>query len=103
VMSFFPLLDDPQQLRDLDAWLVCSTCMALRKRGRLLWASGHTSLPDPHGQEGHFLVNYVRKSRTTGGDLDLRLPSFRRIASVIRQAATQYGTDGIARTSRYDY
>ena len=103
IMSFFPLLEDHQQLRELDAWLVCSTCMALRKRGVLLRGLGYSTLPDPHGIRCDLLANYVRKSQTTGGSLDLRLPSFRRIASVIRQAATQYGTSSIARTSRYDY
>jgi hypothetical protein len=103
VMSFFPLIEDEQQLKELDSWLVCSTCMALRKRGRLLQAHGYPILPDPHGLPCPSLPGYVRKSQTTGGDLDLRLPSFRRIASVIRQAATQYGTSSIARTSRYDY
>jgi hypothetical protein len=103
VMSFFPLLDDAQQIGELDSWLVSSTCMALRKRSRLLRAIGHTSLPDPHGVPCSSLAGYVRQSQTTGGSLDLRLPSFRRIAAVIRQAATQYGTGSIARTSRYDY
>jgi hypothetical protein len=103
VMSLFPLLDDQQQLKELDAWLVCSTCMALRKRGRLLHSLGYASLPDPHGIPCSSLANYMRKSKTTGGTLDLRLPSFQRIASVIRSAATQYGTSSIARTSRYDY
>jgi hypothetical protein len=103
VMSFFPLLEDHEQLRELDAWLVCSTCMALRKRGALLQRLGHTTLPDPHGLMCDSLASYIRKSQTTGGTLDLRLPSFQRIASVIRQAATQHGTNSIARTSRYDY
>jgi RNA-directed DNA polymerase len=103
VMSFFPLLDDQQQLKELDAWLVCSTCMALRKRGRLLNNLGLTNLPDPHGLLCQDLAGYIRTSKTTGGQLDLRLPSFRRIASVIRQAATSYGTNSIARTARYDY
>ena len=49
------------------------------------------------------VLGYIRKSKTTGGSLDLRLPSFRRIASVIRTAARQYGTTSIARTSRYEY
>jgi len=103
VMSFFPLLDDTQQLKELDGWLVCSTCMALKKRGRLLQKLGYTSLPDPHGLPCCALPAYIRKSRTTGGNLDLRLPSLQRIASVIRSAATQYGTTSIARTSQYEY
>jgi RNA-directed DNA polymerase len=103
VMSFFPLIDDEQQLRKLDAWLVCSTWLALRKRARLLQQHGFTPLPDPHGLPFTALPGYIRKSKTTGGSLDLRLPSFRRIASVIRTAARQYGTTSIARTSRYEY
>ena len=104
VMSFFPLVDDQQQLKELDAWLVCSTCMAMRKRARLLTGLGYSALPDPLGvPDCRALANYVRRSRTTGGVLDLRIPSFQRIASVIRMAATQYGTASIARTSRYEY
>jgi RNA-directed DNA polymerase len=103
VMSYFPLIDDDQQLRQLDAWLVCSTCLALRKRARLLQKCGYRTLPDPHGLPFGALPGYMRKSQTTGGSLDLRLPSFRRIASVIRTAARQYGTTSIARTSRYEY
>jgi len=102
-MSFFPLLNDHKQLAELDAWLVCTTCMAMRKRTRLLHGLGYTSLPDPHGVPCRALANYVRKSQTTGGSLDLRVPSFRRIASVISQAAKQYGTGSISRTSRYEY
>jgi hypothetical protein len=103
VMSFFPLLDDQRQLEELDTWLVSVTCMAMKKRARLLHRLGYATLPDPHGLPCESLASYVRKSETTGGTLDLRLPSFRRIASVIRQAATQYGTNSIARTSRYNY
>ena len=103
VMSFFPLIDDEQQLKELDAWLLCSTCMAMRKRANLLMKLGHTNLPAPHGLSCDSLLTHVHKSQTTGGSLDQRLPSFRRIASVIRTAARQYGTGSIARTTRYEY
>jgi RNA-directed DNA polymerase len=103
VMSFFPLVEDMEQLKELDSWLVCSTCLAMRKRTRILTSLGYNNLPDPHGLSCKALANFVRKSQTTGGSLDLRLPSFQKIASVIRRAATQYGTNSIARTSRYEY
>lgn len=73
VMSFFPLVEDEQQLKELDAWLVCSTCMAMRKRARLLLGQGYAALPGPHGLRScRELARYVRRSRTTGGVLDLR-------------------------------
>jgi hypothetical protein len=104
VMSFFPLVEDQKQLKELDAWLVCSTCMTMKKRASLLNDLGYTKLPDPHGFKNcQKLARYVRQSRTTGGSLDLRIPSFQRIASVIRMATTQYGTASVARTAEYEY
>lgn len=103
VMAFFPLLDDDEQLRQLDAWLVCQTFLALEKRTHLLRELGFDRLPEPHGLSCEELAGYIRISVRTGGSLDLRIPSFRRIAQVVRQAARQYGTASVARTSRYEY
>ena len=103
VMSFFPLIDDNEQLETLDGWLVSTTWMALQKRSELLARCGHVNLPDPHGLSCNELAGFIRKSHTTGGSLDLRLPSFRRIAEVIRRAANQYGTGIVSRSSQYEY
>ena len=103
VMSFFPLIDDSKQLEALDSWLVCATCLAVRKRGRLLRTMGCPRLPKLHGLVCDELASLITHSGTTGDIVDLRIPSFRRIANVVRKAATQYGTSTVARTLKYDY
>jgi len=80
VLAFFPLVDDEEQLRALDKWLLCQIYLALRKRGRLLRTLGVTQLPVPHGLSCDKLARFTRQSQTTGGVLDLRVPSFWRIA-----------------------
>ena len=103
VMAFFPLVDDDDQLRALDKWLVCQVCLAMRKRAQLLCTMGATNLPDPHGLGYQELASFTRKSKTTGGVLDLRLPSFWRMSRVIRKAAQRHGANRVARGIRYEY
>jgi len=95
LMSFYPLVDDTDLLADLDAWFAAQSWLALRRRARLLRAAGIPALPPPHDLGIHDLIRYTRKSKTTGGVLDLRLPSFRRISSVIRRAAARYGPNAV--------
>ena len=103
LMSFFPLLDDTASLRELDAWLATQTDLTMRKRSRLLAAAG-LPLPPPLTLPRQDLVTYQRTSASTGGTLDLRLPSFRRISNVVRHAARQYGPNRVGRgRSPYAY
>ena len=102
LMSFFPLITDEDQLRELDRWLAWRTWLALRKRRRLL-ASAGLPAPAPHGLYLEDLVSYTRRSVTTGGTLDLRLPSFRRMAKMIRSAAREHGAAVVSRGLKYGY
>lgn len=97
LMSFYPLIDDTPALASLDGWLASQSWLALRKRGHLLTAQGFASLPPPHGLAISDLAHYRRKSATTGQVFDLTLPSFRRIASIVRLAARQHGPNAIGR------
>ncbi len=101
-MAFFPLVEE-EQLKTLDRWILCQVCLALRKRAALLRAQGFTTLPEPHGRKCHELRNYTRKSTSTGGILDLRLPSLQRIGAVIRRAAQRHGVNRVARGTDYAY
>lgn len=103
-MSYYPLADDTDQLRELDGWLAQETWLAMPRRAMLLRSAGSTALPPPHDLALDNLVRYRRKSATTGGVLDLRLPSFRRMANVVRSAAYLHGPNRIGRSVRpYDY
>jgi RNA-directed DNA polymerase len=102
-MSFFPLVDDPELLARLDGWLVSQTFLALQKRYRLLNTSGFTNLSTPYLIPGGQLSSLVGVSGTTGEKVDLRLPSFIRIARVIRRAVRRYGPTSVAQGLHYEY
>jgi RNA-directed DNA polymerase len=104
VMSYYPLVDDSEALQRLDQWFSAEVWLTMRRRERLLKVAGFVALPPPLGLDRMALVSYRRKSATTGGVLDLRLPSFRRIASVIRAAAIAHGPNRIGKSpSAYEY
>jgi len=95
VMAYYPLVDDADQLAELDRWLTRSAWLVMRRRARLLRQHGRRSLPPPHDLDIGDFVRYTRRSRTTGGVLDLRIPSFRRISDVIGAAARVYGPNRV--------
>jgi RNA-directed DNA polymerase len=104
VMSYYPLLDDTEVLAELDRWLATAAWLTMRRRASLLKASGYASLPPPHDLSRDELIHFTRRSGTTGGILDLRMPSFRRISRVIRRAATTFGPNAVGQgSSPYDY
>lgn len=102
-MSFFPLVNDDVLLADLDRWIVAQTCLALRKRYRLLTESGLTTLPVPYSVSCGQLTALIGTSATTGNTVDLRLPSLLRIAKVIKRAVRRYGPTSVAQGLQYEY
>lgn len=103
VMSAYPLLDDTDALTELDAWILDRLWLAMRKRGRLLTAAGIHPLPPPHNLNRSELLNFATTSSKTGHRIDLAVPSVRRIASVIADAAARYGPAAVGKASVYDY
>lgn len=83
VMAAFPLLNDDEALKALDAWLLSCLWLGVRKRGSLLTTQGVKSLPPPHGLARADLGILKVKSASTGETIDLRAPSVRRIAKVL--------------------
>ncbi|CDO31519.1 reverse transcriptase domain-containing protein [Mycolicibacterium porcinum] len=90
VMAFFPLVDDGQQLSALDGWLSNEIWLALRRRRSLLVEQGLPT-PNPHGLSRRELIGFTTVSLSTGQTIDLRIPSFMRIARVVRNATQTYG------------
>ena len=101
VMSYFPLVDDLDQLQGIDGWLVSTTCQALGKRGRMLADLGVASLPTPHGLSRNALIR--AEAKTSAGDyVDLTIPSVTRYSAVLRQAATLFGANTVGKGSGAD-
>jgi hypothetical protein len=104
VMAYYPLIDDTGMLADLDRWLAAEVWLTMRRRQRQLTAMGIAPLPAPLGLSRRVLIRYQGVSSTTGQPVDLRLPSFRRVANVIRSAAKAYGPNTVGQgASAYAY
>lgn len=96
VMSFYPLIDDNEQLRALDEWILNRVWLAMRKRARLLRGAG-LPVPPPHGLSRFNLAQFRTVSRSTGRPVDLRLPTLQAMAGVIRAAVTRHGLGVVTR------
>lgn len=90
VMAFFPLVNDESELRELDEWIAAHIWLALRKRARLL-RRVLSPLPPPHALPKDQLIGLSSRSSRTGDLIDLRMPSVRKIAKVIRLAVSTHG------------
>ena len=101
VMSAYPLVNDVDALAQLDYWILDRLWLAVRKRGRLLRASGVEELPLPHGVARSELRNLTTTSSTTGKKINLAVPSVRRIAKVISDAAARYGPSLVGQPDVY--
>jgi RNA-directed DNA polymerase len=102
VMSFYPLVEREDVLRSLDGWLAHTVYTSLRKRASLLAAAGHAPLPEPHGlSPGDLFVFRGKTSR--GTDLDMRFPSFQRMARLLRNASTVHGPNAIGHPKSNQY
>lgn len=95
VMSFFPLVDHDEDLVELDVWIATQTWLALKKRQRLL-STRVTRVPGTWGLSRPQLIQLKVLSGTTGEEIDLRLPSLRRIAGVIRLAVNTHGLASVS-------
>lgn len=96
VMSYFPLVDDGDQLRAIDGWLVSTIEQALSRRGVLLQRMGLANPPNPHGLSGDALI-HAQGETSEGVLVDLTIPSVSRFASVLRKAARTYGANVVGR------
>lgn len=101
VMAAYPLIDDDDQLVALDGWLVNILYLAMRKRQKLLIATGMTPVAPPYGLARSDFAKAKTKSARTGETIDMRIPSFRRIARVMRRASALYGPGRIGRSGPY--
>lgn len=96
LLSYFPLVDDQEQLKQIDGWLVSRLHLAMKKRSRLLSKEGVSRPPHPHGLDKKLLIGAWGKT-SSGDDIDLRIPSVARFMSVLSRAATAFGANAVSR------
>lgn len=102
LMSFYPIVDDEELLKELDGWMLSSTLRAIKLRGQL-WANYYPgALPIPHGKTRAQLLQ-LKLNPNPSHLLDLRFPSFLRISKLLRRAASTYGASAIANPKSKSY
>jgi RNA-directed DNA polymerase len=94
LMSFYPLVNDDEQLSKLDGWLINTFKQALRLREKLWLSKGIAVLPGPKIGWINELEKFRKFNSATGKSFDLQLPSFRLINSAIDRAIQKTGLHG---------
>ncbi|MGX5688502.1 reverse transcriptase domain-containing protein [Arcticibacter tournemirensis] len=104
LMSFYPLIDDEAQMKDLDRWLVRTILSILKKRKNLLFRGGQISSLFPFDLDETNIISSC-KSQSVGGKKGLyQVPSFLRIYLAIKKGLRSDGIDKVvnSRTSYYE-
>lgn len=96
-MSYFPMVDDEEQLKAIDGWMLHTVYTSLRRRTALFADAGLGNLPIPHGLSKAELLK-ARAQTHSDVRLDLSLPSFVRVGRAIRRAAAAHGPNVVGRT-----
>jgi len=100
VMSFYPLVDDVEQLTMLDGWLLSVLHRSLRLRSKLLISHGHNrSNRFPFNASRTELLNECSKSRL------LEVPSFLLIHKALKKGLIESGIERVMNPDslNYDY
>lgn len=104
-MSFYPLVTDVAQLRQLDGWLVATLARALKRRAALLAEHGYTRHRSfPFAVAQHDLVSEFEKFRIHGKPL-LEVPSFVLLQKAMQHGMREHGISYVmnSKSSGYSY
>lgn len=96
LMSFYPLIDDIEQLRELDGWLISTIFNCLKLRERLLINAGfNVSNQFPFNIDKDNLIDNCRKQVYKGKKRLMEIPSFTNVYYAIKKGVYDYGIDGV--------
>lgn len=105
VMSFYPLVDDVEQLTRLDGWLLSVIHRSLKLRAKLLDNHGHNRDHNfPFNQTRNSLLESCSKKKISGKTL-LEIPSFLLIHKTLQKGLVESGIERIMNPDSlsYDY
>jgi len=105
VMSFYPLVDDVEQLTQLDGWLLSVVQRVLRLRCKLLSGHGyHCSHSFPFNASKQKLLERCATETISGKNL-LEIPSFLLIHKVLKKGLEESGIERVMNPDslNYDY
>lgn len=105
VMSFYPLINDVDQLRELDGWLLSVIYRSVQLRSKLLknWKYNH-SHSFPFNQSREELLISCSKAKI-GGKTLLEIPSFLLIQQALQKGLVESGIERVMNPDslNYDY
>lgn len=87
IMSFYPLINDVEQLKELDEWLISTIMNVIRRRRRLLrsvFPSDFDFYQAPFYMSKNQLVNHCKNTVISGKKGLLEIPSFLRIHNALK-------------------
>lgn len=104
-MSFYPLLNDEHQLRQLDCWLVLAVFKSIKLRRKLLVKHGYDrSHSAPFNIRKVDIASSLRKQKIDG-KRKLQLPSFFFIYQALKKGLSDMGVEGVMnpKSNMYNY
>jgi hypothetical protein len=105
VMSFYPLLNDVEQLRALDGWLISTIDRAVQARSKQLLSHGFDRRHSfPFNVDRQELLGKYRRKRVYGKRL-LEVPSFQLIYRALQRGVVETGIERVMHpeSSKYGY
>jgi hypothetical protein len=103
IMSFYPLVDDEEQLKSLDGWLVSIIYRALKRRSNLLisWRYNRSHI-FPFNVARNDLLESCEQKIINGKKL-LEIPSFLLIKKTLQKGLVESGIERIMNPDSLDY
>ncbi|MGL5756791.1 MAG: reverse transcriptase domain-containing protein [Paraclostridium sp.] len=96
LMSFYPLIDDEEQLKELDGWLVSTIFNCLKLRSKLLYDAGFdVSHQFPFNVDKSQIIEKCKIQQYKGKKGLMEIPSFTKIYKVVKKGVFDYGIDGV--------
>ncbi len=103
IMSFYPLVNDEEQLRALDGWLVSVICRSLKLRSRLLEKWGHDrSHIFPFNVNCSEIPERFKQNKVYGRAL-LEIPSFMLVQRALVKGLQNRGIESVMNPESMDY
>ena len=104
-MSFYPLLNDEQQLRELDGWLVSTIHRSVQLRSKLLLSHGYNKKNSfPFSVARDDILEAYRYQRV-GSKMEhlLEIPSFTLIHRALQRGLRESGIEQVMHPSSNKY
>lgn len=106
IMSFYPLINDEDQLRRLNKWMVSTIINVLRRRLKFFQLHGYTPNPNefPFGHSPSTLIRACKNKLIFNKSGLIEIPSFLRIYRAIKIGLNNDGIEKVMnRKSTYSY